>query len=249
MNVSPASPPKSPKKPAAKKGKAAGPEQHVCDFCKKGFVRESTFLVHLCEPKRRWMDRDTKHVKLGFVVFQRFHEANYIGRKAKTFEEFMRSPLYVGFTKFGKYILTIDAINPKAFIEFIIKSNIPLKRWESSVVYETYVRELNKKETASAAVERHFLLMQQWSMNTGEPMQDFFRKVSPAQATLWIGSGRISPWVLFNCESAEELIQRLSEEQFKLVFSYIDPDFWAIRFKRAQHDADVVREELKAFGM
>ena len=55
--------------------------------------------------------------------------------------------------------------------------------------------------------------------------------------------------MLFNCESADELIQRLSEEQFKLVFSYIDPDFWAIKFKRNQHDADVVKEELKAFGM
>lgn len=195
------------------------------------------------------MDRDTKHVKLGFMVFQRFHEANYIGRKAKTFEDFMRSSLYIGFTKFGKYILNIDAINPKAFIEFIIKSNIPLKRWESPVVYETYVRELNKKETPGAAVERHFLLMGQWSMNTGEQMCDFFRKVPPAQATLWIRSGRISPWVLFNCDSADDLIKRLSEEQLALVFGYIDPDFWTVKFKRHQHDADVVREELKAFGM
>lgn len=188
-------------------------------------------------------------MKLGFMVFQRFHEANYIGRKPKTFEEFIRSPLYIAFTKFGRYVIQIDAINPKAFIEFIIKGNVPLKRWESPVVYETYVRELNKKETPDAAVERHFLLMEQWSMSTGEPMKDFFRKVSPAQATMWIRSGRISPWVLFNCESAEGLISRLSEEQFKLVFSYIDPDFWTIKFKRNQHDADVVKEELKAFGM
>lgn len=195
------------------------------------------------------MDRDTKHVKLGFIVFQRFHEANYIGRKAKTFEEFMRSPLYIGFTKFGKYVLTIDAINPKAFIEFIVKGNIQLKDWESPIIYETYVRELNKKETPGAAVERHFMLMQQWSMDTGEPMHDFFRKVAPNRAVQWIRSGRISPWVLFNCDSAQEMIDRFTEEQFKLVFSYLDPTFWDIKFKRAQHDADVVREELKAFGM
>lgn len=221
----------------------------TCDYCNKDFVLERTFLVHMCERKRRWLDRDTKHVKLGFLVFQKFYSANYISRKDKTFEEFIRSEFYASFTAFGKYLIDINAINPSAFIEFMIRSGQPMRKWQSPVIYETYVRELNKKETPDAAVERHFMLMEQWAMETGEPMTDFFRKVAPAQATMWLRSGRISPWVLFNCDSALELLGRLSEEQTALVFSYIDPEFWDIKFKRNPVDADVVRQELKNIGM
>lgn len=233
-----------------RKPKAKSKEGFTCGFCNKTFMKESTYLVHLCERKRRWIDRDTKHAKVGFMVFQKFYEVSYgAARKPKTVDEFIKSNLYTAFMSFGRYIVNNNVINPSDFIMFVIKSGVPLKNWESPVLYEKYVRELNKKETPYAAVERHFLLVKQWSIDTGEEMYDFFRKISPAQATMWIQTGRISPWVLFNCESANDMIGRLSEEQLDLIYSYIDPEFWKIKFKMNEGDANIVREELKAFGM
>lgn len=212
-------------------------------------MNERIFLVHMCEQKRRWLDQDTKYVKLGFSVYKRFHEVNYRGHREKTFDDFIKSSFYTSFTKFGRYLLNLDAINPKGFVDFLIKGEVKLSKWESPLVYETYIRELNKKETPDAALERSFMLMQQWANDTGEPWTDFFREISPVLATQWIKSGRISPWILFTASSAKDLFDRLSEEQLALVQSNIDPDFWAVKLRRAGDDVDFIREQLDAAGL
>jgi hypothetical protein len=235
-----------PKKLAAKKPVEAG---FACDYCKKSYQREQSFLVHMCEPKRRWLDQDTKYVKLGFMVYKRFYEANMIGKKEKTFRDFMESKFYTSFTHFGRHLLNINAVNPKGFVEFLIKTGVKLDRWESPLVYETYIRELNKKETPVAAIERNFLLMIQWSNDTGENWTDFFRKISPNLATQWIQSGRISPWILYTAASANELFKRLSNEQLMLIEQNINPDFWEVKLRRAKDDVDKIREELDRAGL
>ena len=50
--------------------------KYVCEYCKKGYSKESTLLVHMCEPKRRWLQKDEKSVQLGFYTFQRFYKLN-----------------------------------------------------------------------------------------------------------------------------------------------------------------------------
>ena len=237
------SPPKKPKKVAKKQ------PEFTCDYCKKSYTKESTLLVHMCETKRRWLDQDTKHVKLGFMVFQRFHEINYRGRKTKDFNDFIKSNFYTAFTHFGRHLLNMNAINPKAFVDFLIRTEIPMKQWESEIVYETYIRELNKKETPDAAIERNFMLMLQWSIDNGEPWTDFFRKISPAQATLWIKSGRISPWILFTAASAADLFSRLSTEQLEFVRQMIDPAFWEIKLKRSKEDVEFIQKALDEVGL
>jgi hypothetical protein len=224
-------------------------EKFKCDFCKKIFARESTLFAHMCDKKYRSLNRDEKYVKLGFMVYCRFYELSYQSSKPRTYDHFMESRFYTSFTKFGRYLLHINAINPTEFIDFVIKAGLPINRWESSMVYETYIRELNKKETASAAVERNILLMQQWATDTNEPWCDFFRKISPSLATLYIRSGRISPWVLYTASSSGALLDRLSNEQHDLIKDYVDPKFWKIKFERHRDDVSFLKQLLEEAGV
>jgi hypothetical protein len=242
--------PASPVKQSPKaKEQSPKTELYTCDFCKKSYKQEKSFLLHMCEQKRRWLDQDSKAVKLGFQVFQRFHEINYKGQRVKTYEDFMKSNFYTAFTKFGRYLLHLNAINPKAFIDFLIRTEVKLSMWESPLVYEKYIRELNKKESPEAAIERNFLLMQQWANDNDEVWTDFFRKVEPAQAALWIKSGRISPWILFTASSASDLLARLSDEQLTMVQSNIDPDYWKIRLDLSAREVAIIREQLDEAGL
>ena len=40
-----------------------------------------------------------------------------------------------------------------------------------------------------------------------------------------ITTGRISSWIIYNCTSGQEALNKLNTEQIEMVFPYIDPDF------------------------
>jgi ribosomal protein L37AE/L43A len=38
-------------------------EEHTCRFCGKNFVKEKTLAVHMCESKRRYLQKDERRVQ------------------------------------------------------------------------------------------------------------------------------------------------------------------------------------------
>lgn len=219
-----------------------------CEFCKKVFVKENALLRHTCEMKRRWLWRDEKYIRFGFRCFQKFYEISMRVKKTKTYEDFMGSQYFTAFTGFGRYILDINAIEPEGFVEYLIREQVQLRDWQQPVWYERWVRELAKKEEPQKAIERNILLMEQWSRDTGEPWQDFFRKVSPALATRWIQTGRISPWLLYT-DAGNQLFERLSDEQLMMIKEWINPLYWSDKVKRHKTDMDFIRVLLKEAGV
>lgn len=220
-----------------------------CEFCKHAFAREKTLLVHMCNEKERWLNRDEKYVRYGFMVYRRFYEISYRGKEPPEYARFVKSKMYSAFVKFGRYLLHINAINPEGFVDFLLKTQIPIDRWDKPLVYETYVRDLSKRESVEDAVTRNILLMQQWSTHTGEPWQEFFRKVTPEQATEYIRSGRISPWLLYTAASAENMFNRMSPEQEMLIKGYIDTGFWSIMLDRHKDDVQWLKNLLDEEGV
>ena len=44
----------------------------VCEYCGKGYTREKTLLAHMCEKKRRHLQKDEKRVRFGHYAFRVF---------------------------------------------------------------------------------------------------------------------------------------------------------------------------------
>lgn len=222
--------------------------EHKCEFCKKTFVRESSFMVHMCERKRRWLWKDEKYIKLGFYAYQKFYTISMRVKKPKTYEDFMDSKYFTSFTKFGRHLQNINAIEPEAFVEFLIKGQVKIEDWTADWAYETWVRELAKKESPEKAIERNILLMEQWSRETGEPWYDFFRRVATPLATKWIRTGRISPWILY-AGVGEQLFDRMSDEQLALVKEWINPIYWQSKIRDHKEEVDFIKTVLKEAGV
>ena len=220
-----------------------------CQFCGKSFKREETLAVHLCEQKRRWLNKDSKYVRLGLLAYNRFYELTQGSTKEKTYEQFAKSNYYTAFTKFGRHILEISAIDPEKFIDFVIRNSVKLDKWCSDSVYETYIRGLNKKETAERAVERGILLMEQWSRENDRPYNVFFREISKPRLIHWVKSGRISPWIIFNCSSGSAAIDALSNQEQNLIMEYLEPTFWTRKFSTRKEDVEFVQMVLQEAGL
>jgi hypothetical protein len=224
-----------------------------CEFCSRKFSKEIYLINHNCEKKRRWFQKDEPHARFGFIAWSRFYELNkQFGQKKEfknSYKNFINSRYYTDFMKFGIHIRDLNAIEPAKFIDYVIKNNLPIKKWTHDFVYEQYVRELTRQETAENALERNILLMNEWSMQNSEPWFEFFRKVNTNQAVSWIKSGRISPWVLYNVDSAVQFFERCTPEQLGIIKSCAPPGPWKIRFNKNAESCAFIRNTLKRNGM
>ena len=65
---------------------------YECEHCGKQFTRERTLMVHVCEQKRRYMQRDEKGVQVGFLAYNRFFQLAQGATKDKTYQHFAIFP-------------------------------------------------------------------------------------------------------------------------------------------------------------
>ena len=47
---------------------------YVCNYCGTGYTREKTLMVHMCEQKRRALQKNEKRVALGYYAFNQFYK-------------------------------------------------------------------------------------------------------------------------------------------------------------------------------
>ena len=220
----------------------------TCNFCKKTFAKETSILVHVCEQKRRHLDKDEKGVQIGLQAYLKFYEIMQGSAKLKTFDDFADSAYYKAFVKFGRYCVAIRAVNIPRFIEWVIKKNKKIDQWCKDSVYSEYLMEYLRVESVGDAMARSVEQSIKWSEETGHPAHDYLRHGNTNVICYAITTGRVSAWVLYNSASGTELLERFNSEQIAMVWPFIDADFWSKKFKDYLSDAEYAKEILKQAG-
>ncbi len=231
-----------------KAAKALGPVEQSfrCQFCGKGYVKETTLASHLCEPKRRHLQKSEKGVVLAFQAYLKFYRFTQ-GKDTKTYEDFAKSPYYAAFVKFGRYLHSIDAVKPERFMEWVIKNNKKLDYWCKEQFYDEYLHEYIRVENPQDALERSIVEMESWAVENNSVVNHYFRYANENRIVRSIAHGRISPWAVYCCETGVNMLSRLNEEQIAIVYPWIDPDYWQRKLKNSD-DAEWCRYILTQAG-
>lgn len=220
-----------------------------CNFCKKSFLRESSLLVHVCEQKKRFQERNERGVQLGLQAYQRFYEITQGSARFKTYEQFAESAYYRAFVKFGRYCVSIRAIGIPQFIDWLINNNKKLDQWCCDALYTEYLHWYLGKEAVEDAMSRAIEESISWSeRNNNYPAHDLLRYGNCNQLCHMISNGRISAWVLYNCDSGIAFLNGLNQEQLAIVWPWVNTDFWQKKFVDYPADQAYAREILKQAG-
>lgn len=220
-----------------------------CIHCGKSFMKDRTLISHLCERKRRALQKDEKRVQTGYYTFNRFWNLTQNSNKTKSYDEFADSSYYNAFVKFGSYINNINPLYPDKFIDYVIKSGTKLDNWCKDSLYEKYLQDTLKTEPVESAIQRTLQTMMEWGDDNNSLFIHYFNYVNLNKAVQDIINGKISCWILLNTKTGKDMIQRMNDEQLALISSVFDVKFWLKKFKEHPADKSLVLEICKEIGL
>lgn len=218
---------------------------YVCQYCNSGYVKESTLAVHMCEQKRRHLAKTEKHVQLGYQAYIRFFQLSQKVKQQKTYEEFAKSQYYNAFVKFGSFLHNVNPLYLDRYIDYVVTSGVKLDHWCREEMYYVYVLDLIKKEPAEVALQRTMDTMIKWGEDNNSQWNHYFKYVSLNRAVYDIKDGKVSPWLVLNCQTGREMLSKLNDEQLNVIFTIMDPEFWARRFRTYPVDMELVLAVVK----
>ena len=222
---------------------------YICEYCGNGYTREKTLAVHMCQPKRRALQKNEKRVQLGMYAFNQFYKLSAGSKKDKTYEDFCKSPYYNAFVKFGSFVSNVRPLYPEKYIDYVVTSGVKLDHWCREELYEKYALDLIRKEGVETALERSVKNMMEWGDEKEARWQDYFNYASLNRVCQDIVDGKVSPWLILNCKSGKEMMSKFNDEQLQIVYAIMDPGHWSTRFKRSGSDIELVKEIVKKAGL
>ena len=134
---------------------------------------------------------------------------------------------------------------PEKYVDYVVTSGVKLDHWCREEMYEKYALELIKKEGVQTALERSIMTMMDWADENNSVWNHYFNYVSLNRAIYHIKDGKISPWLILNCKSGKEMMNKFNDEQLEIIFNIMDPQHWARRFKRQTNDVGTVKEVVR----
>jgi len=220
-----------------------------CVHCNKSFMQDKTLVAHMCERKRRALQKDEKRVQAGYMAFNRWWQLAQNAKKLKTYEEFCDTSYYNAFVKFGSFLNNVNPIYPEKFIDYVIKSGVKLDHWCKDELYDQYLIEILKVEPVESAVQRSLQTMMEWAEDHNANYEHYFNYVSLNRAVHDIRNGMISPWIILNTVSGKDMVQKMTDEQLNMISTHFEVPFWLRKFKEVPADVMLVKEICKEVGI
>jgi hypothetical protein len=226
-------------------------QSYKCKYCERLFRKESTLAAHLCEPKRRWQQENETGVQFGLRAYLQFYETTQGSARLKSYGDFVASPYYTAFTKFGRHLVAIRCINSTSYTAWLLKNNKKIDHWCRDSFYEEWLSEYIKKEAVQDALERGLQTMEEYvNGNSGlAHFSHYFKYGNHNRICFHITTGRISPWVIYNCDSGVQFLESLNPEHLAIVLPWIDPDYWNRKFTDYVADVEWCRHVLGEAGL
>jgi len=224
-------------------------QPYTCVHCSKSFMKDKTLVAHMCERKRRALQRDEKRVQSGYMAFNRFWQLTQNAKKIKSYDDFADSSYYNAFVKFGSFVNNVNPLYPDKFVDYVIKSGVKLDHWCRDELYEKYLYDMLKVEPVESAVQRSLQTMMEWGDTHNANYAHYFNYVSLNKAVHDILNGKISFWIILNSNTGKTMVSNMSDEQLMMIAPVFDVPFWMKKFKQSPADVALVKEICDEVGI
>lgn len=219
-----------------------------CQHCNRVFRRTSTLEAHMCEQRRRVLNRGDRGVQIGFQAFLEFYRSMHGSSQLKTIEDFETSAYYRAFVRFGHYCVNTRVVDPHAYMSYLLSHNRKIDHWARDQEYTTFLTDWLPRESAAQAMTRTIEWAETWAQQNQSLPQHCLRYGNVHALCHAIVSGRVSGWVIFNCDSGQAFLESLKPADIEIIWPYINSDHWQRTFRNHPADQLWCQQQLESAG-
>lgn len=216
-----------------------------CNFCERTFTQPKRFASHMCETKRRFIEKDSRAGQMAYELFQRFQKFHRIRQTKKDpLMTFLNSRHYRAFKTLAEFFLQTKPLDTNEYFEYLMQSNTPFRKWTSEDFYSEWVRGKIMMEDADSAVARSIETLLEFASERGISLNEVYHHLTGNRLSLWLRTGRISPWFIVLSKDPTILLDKLEPEMLSSLEDIINPLFWRMRYQKSI-DAGRIHSELQ----
>lgn len=216
-----------------------------CQYCQKEYKSKKRFIKHECLLKERYENKDNKLNQLAFLFFNNYFKRSFGTHIQKTYDDFVKSSLYIDFIKLGKYVIENKVFYPEKYLDFLINNKIKIKFWYKDSSYDHYILYILQNETLEEGITRTIKFMAIWAKKNNTTYTNFFKNATKPFIIHNILQGNISPWMLYCSKSGMDFLNNLFKEELIKLKPYIEPYVWERKLAINKKDVEYLKDLLE----
>lgn len=214
-----------------------------CHYCKKSFIRESSFMRHTCKEMIRQIEIRSKE---GQAAYQFYIDWMKLCKyKAPSIDAFMTSRYYTSFYKFAVHVQKIHLDGPAVtvFMRLMVERDLSPTLWVRHQCYSIYIEFYDKMQSPMDQVINSIELLVSISDREEIELSNIFTHLGVHHITELVALRKLSPWLLFCSRSFGEFLKSITQEDWDVLQQVINPTYWA---EKLENNKDTVAEIVAA---
>lgn len=203
----------------------------------------------MCETKRRWSERDMQINRYAHGSWVFYYKRYHPQITKLDYMDFITNLFYLPFIKFATFCINNHVVNIHSYMEYLVSHKITVDKWAHDEFYTKFITNYLKTEDSHDAIKRSINTLEEMCKEQNIKVSDAFNYLNENKLCQKIYQGTISPWLLYNSESAMDFMNRLNDDQVKLIYDFINPDIWRLKIFREANSDNKIKSLVKEYHL
>lgn len=218
-----------------------------CKYCLKKLSTEKRLEIHNCVKKERWEYLSTKQ---GFHAYEDYQYWLYCknNKKINNKRTFIDSRFFVAFKEFQTFCNDKGIPDKKMYIDYMVERQIPPMLWRLSDSYNLFISYYDNDVPNDIKIQFTFNLLDQLVNILECDKREIFTCLTASDISKLVFERRLSPWVLLLNKNFLYYLHNIpSVEQYRLLTTTIDIDFWKLKFKNNPAETQRIKKIVENY--
>jgi hypothetical protein len=215
-----------------------------CQYCRKGFIHETSFMKHYCKEKRRHEELRSVTGTTAYAVYGEWMKLKRF--KVPSVDAFATSKLFTSFFKFAEHIKRLNLSNTDLFIRLMVERDISPTLWTRSQCYSIYLEYYDNMQEPMEQVINSIEVLLKISEDEHVELSNLFNHLGVHRISEMVSLRKLTPWLLFCAYTFRIFLAGLEDNEKETLSNAINPGFWAKKLeekpKLVSEIIDVVTE-------